>query len=130
MKLLKTFDYIFALAKQLGIDNNLYVVIGSDFGRTPYYNDGQGKDHWNVTSMVVTGPGIAGNRVVGATDAGFKPMRVSPKDVSKVLDDSDASGARIEPAQVHMELRRVAGLTGSDLDKTWGIPGDTLPLFG
>ncbi len=130
MKLMKTFDYIFALAKQLGIDNNLYVVIGSDFGRTPYYNDGNGKDHWNVTSMIVTGPGIVGNRVVGATDAELKPMKVSPKDVSKVLEDSDTSGSRIEPGHVHLELRRVAGLAGTELDKTYGIPGDTLPLFG
>ncbi len=129
MKLLKTFDYIFALAKQLGIDNNLYVVIGSDFGRTPYYNDGNGKDHWNVTSMVVTGPGIAGNRVIGASDAGQKPMRVSKKDPSKVVDDADTSGSRIEPGHVHQELRRVSGLSGSELDKTYGIPLDPLPLF-
>lgn len=130
MKLLKTFDYIFALAKQLGIDDKLFVVIGSDFGRTPYYNQGNGKDHWNVTSMLATGPGIAGNRVIGASDAGQKPMRVDPKDPSKVLEDSDPSGVRLEPVHIHHELRRVGGLAGTDLDKAWGLPGDALPLFG
>ena len=130
MKMLKAYDYIWALAKQLGIDNQLYVVVGSDFGRTPYYNDGNGKDHWNVTSMLVAGPSIEGNRVIGATDDQFKPMRVDPKDVSKVLEDSDPKGVRIEPVHLHRELRRVAGLANTELDKTWGLPGDPLPLLG
>ena len=129
MKLLKVYDYIWKLAKELGIDNNLFVVIGSDFGRTPYYNDGQGKDHWNVTSMILAGPGIEGNRVVGATDAEYKPMRVDPKDTSKVLEDIDKKGVRIEPHHVHRELRRVGGLAGSDLDNKFGLPGDPLKLI-
>lgn len=130
MKLLKGFDYIWRLAKELGIDNNLYVVIGSDFGRTPYYNKGNGKDHWNVTSMILSGPSIVGGRVIGASDAGFKPMKVDPADTSKVLEDSDPAGVRIEPSHVHRELRRAAGLEGSDLDKAWGIPGDSINLLG
>ncbi len=129
MKLLKAYDYIWKLAKELGIDNNLYVVVGSDFGRTPYYNDGQGKDHWNVTSMMCAGPGIEGNRVLGASDDKFKPMRVNPKDVNQVLPDDDKSGVRIEPHHIHRELRRLAGLQGNPLDAEWGLPGDALPLF-
>lgn len=130
MKLLKAYDYIWKLAKTLGIDNQLYVVVGSDFGRTPYYNDGNGKDHWNVTSMLLAGPKIEGNRVIGATDDQFKPMRVDPKNVSTVLPDSDAKGVRIEPVHIHRELRRVAGLANTELDKAWGLPGDPLLLLG
>lgn len=130
MKLLRGYDYIQQLAKQLGIDNNLYVVIGSDFGRTPYYNDGNGKDHWNVTSMILSGPKVAGNRVIGATDATFGPRRVLPTDVNTVVEDTDKKGVRIEPVHVHRELRRVAGLSNTELDKEFGLPGDPLPLLG
>ncbi len=130
MKLLKAYDYIWALAKQLGIDNQLYVIVGSDFGRTPYYNDGNGKDHWNATSMLLSGPKVPGNQVIGATDDEFKPMKVDPKNVHAVLPDSDPNGVRIEPVHIHRELRRVAGLANTELDKTWGLPGDGLPLLG
>lgn len=129
MKLLKGFDYIWKLAKELGIDNNLYVVVGSDFGRTPYYNDGNGKDHWNVTSMMMAGPKIEGNRVIGASDEKFKPMRVNPANVSEVLPDSDTKGVRIQPVHIHRELRRIAGLAGTPLDNAWPLPGDSLPLL-
>ena len=130
MKLLRGYAYIQVLAKQLGIDANIYVVVGSDFGRTPYYNDGNGKDHWNVTSMLLSGPKIAGNRVVGATDASFGAMRVLPTDVNTVVEDIDKKGVRIEPVHVHRELRRVSGLAGTDLDNQFGLPGDPLPLLG
>jgi hypothetical protein len=129
MKLLRAFDYIWTLAATLGIEGSLNVVVGSDFGRTPFYNDGNGKDHWNVTSMIFAGAQIPGGKVIGASDAGFKPMRVDPKDVNKVLPDDDTSGVRIEPHHIHRELRRVAGLAGTDLDKEWGLAGDPLPLF-
>ncbi|MEZ4294327.1 MAG: DUF1501 domain-containing protein [Polyangiaceae bacterium] len=129
MKLLKAYDYIWKLAKELGIDDKLYVIVGSDFGRTPYYNEGNGKDHWNTTSMILAGPQIEGNRVIGATDAKFKPMRVNPKDVSQVLPDDDKTGVRIEPHHIHRELRRLAGLEGTKLDTEWGLPGDALPLL-
>jgi hypothetical protein len=129
MKILRAYDYIQLLAAQLGLDKNLYVVIGSDFGRTPYYNDGNGKDHWNITSMILSGPKVPGNKVIGATDDKFGPMRVLPSDVNKVVEDTDKKGVRIEPGHVHMELRRVAGLAGTDLDKAWGIPGDPLKLL-
>lgn len=129
MKLLRAYDYIQTLAAQLGLENDLYVVIGSDFGRTPYYNEGNGKDHWNVTSMILSGPGIEGNRVVGATDAQYKPMRVDPKNVNTVLPDDDKKGVRIEPHHIHRELRRVAGFAGSDLDKQFGLAGNSLKIL-
>jgi hypothetical protein len=130
MKIVKAYSYIQALMKTLGLDKNVYVVIGSDFGRTPNYNDGNGKDHWNVTSMLLSGPSIEGNRVVGASDEGFAPMRVDPKDPTKILEDTEKKGSRIEPHHVHRELRRVAGFAGTALDKEWGLPGDPLPLLG
>ena len=44
-------------AERIGIaDTN--IVVGSDFARTPYYNDGNGKDHWSISSMMMMGSDI------------------------------------------------------------------------
>ncbi len=32
-------DYLWTKAEELGIANRLTVVVSSDFGRTPFYND-------------------------------------------------------------------------------------------
>jgi uncharacterized protein (DUF1501 family) len=101
------------------------VLVGSDFGRTPFYNEDDGKDHWNITSMLLSGPKIPGNTVVGGTDEGFKPKTVNPKTLK-----TDGSGVRIEPRHVHAELRRIAGLTGTNLDTQFPLAGDSLRLFG
>lgn len=126
MLLCFTLDYLFKQIDALGLRDQVYVLVGSDFGRTPYYNDNNaGKDHWNITSMMLSGPKIPGNTVIGATDDSFKPLTIN-KSSLKV----DASGVRLEPSHVHQALRKVAGITGTDLDAQFGIPGDALPLFG
>ena len=63
-------DYLWSVAEQIGLANNLIVVVGSDFARTPYYNADLGKDHWPVGSfMVMERNAPYTNKVVGATDA-------------------------------------------------------------
>lgn len=119
-------DYLFKQVDKLGMADQVYVMVGSDFGRTPSYNNNNnGKDHWNITSVMAAGPKIAGNRVVGATNPDFTPMTVDPKTL-KV----NSSGERIEPKHIHLGLRKLAGLTGTALDKEFGIAGDFMPLFG
>ncbi len=49
-------------------DETVLVVL-SEMGRTPKLNAGQGKDHWPYTSMMVVGPGVTGDRVIGGYDA-------------------------------------------------------------
>lgn len=45
------------------------VVVGlSEFGRTPKYNGGNGRDHWPYGSVFMAGSGVRGNRMVGRTD--------------------------------------------------------------
>lgn len=47
----------------------LVVVVG-EFGRTPQINATAGRDHWSgVFSAVLTGAGVVGGQVVGASDA-------------------------------------------------------------
>jgi hypothetical protein len=106
-RFLARFRYVMLRAAQLGLKDKLYVMVTSDFGRTPRYNSGNGKDHWNVTSTLLAGPGIRGGRAIGKTDEGHKVLRVKPDNVSLTVPDNDLSGARIHPAHIHRELRRV-----------------------
>lgn len=126
MILLFTMHYIYQQLDVLGLKDQVYVVVGSDFGRTPYYNDNNwGKDHWNITSMMVSGPKIPGDRVIGSTDGGYKPIGVNPKTLAP-----DSNGTIVEPRHLHQALRKIGGITGTELDKQFGLAGDPLPLFG
>lgn len=71
------------------------IVVASEMGRTPVENAMRGKDHWPTTSMLVLGAGVAGGRVLGATNASL---------VGEAIDlrtgATDASGERLTPAHV------------------------------
>ncbi|MDX2036356.1 MAG: DUF1501 domain-containing protein [Isosphaeraceae bacterium] len=50
------------------LESTLVVAVG-EFGRTPKINEKAGRDHWNSCySALLAGAGIAGGRVVGASD--------------------------------------------------------------
>lgn len=125
MQILVALDYLYSQLEVMGLADKTYVLVGSDFGRTPYYNDADGKDHWNITSMLLSGPKIPGNVVIGGTDAEFKPKTVNTKTLA-----TDGTGVRIEPRHIHAGLRKIAGLTGTDLDTQFPLIGEPLPLFG
>jgi uncharacterized protein (DUF1501 family) len=128
LKLLGGVDYIMAEAARQGLENNLYVVVTSDFGRGPHYNgenDGAGKDHWPVTSMLVLGPDIPGDRTIGATDGASLAQPIDPE--SLALDDE---GMKITPELVHLALRRVAGIADQEISARYPLPGEAARLFG
>ncbi len=104
--LLAGVDFAWDEAERQGVAGELVVVVGSDFGRTPRYNDGQGKDHWSITSMLLMGKGIPGDRVIGATNERQEAMNVDPQTLAVV----DSGGVRLRPAHVHRALRKLAGL--------------------
>src|SRR3954470_7669338 len=72
MKLIPEFlagiAYVLRRAEELQIRDKLVVIIQSEMGRTPTYNNGNGKDHWSIGSALFLGKGIKGDRVIGATD--------------------------------------------------------------
>lgn len=122
--------YVLLRAAQMGLRDKLFVLVTSDFGRTPRYNSGNGKDHWNVTSTLVVGPGIRGGRAIGKSDEGHKALRVAQNDVSKIVPDSDGGGQRIHASHIHRELRRVLGVEQADFIKDFPLPAGTpLPLL-
>ncbi|WP_373046855.1 DUF1501 domain-containing protein [Vulgatibacter sp.] len=122
--LLEGVDFLMTEAEAAGVGDRVVVVVGSDFGRTPGYNEGNGKDHWSVTSLMLMGPGIRGNRVIGSTDERHRPLAVNPETLQ-----TDPDGVRIKPAHVHRALRRLAGIEGADGSYGFPLPGEDLPLF-
>jgi hypothetical protein len=109
------------LLEENDLRSNSVVYIGSDFGRTPAYNDGDGKDHWAISSMMmfgaVNGKKIIGNRVVGATNDGHSPFGVDPA----TLEVRETGGVRITPGHINRAIRRMAGMLESDVSKKYPI---------
>lgn len=105
-KFLGSIDYMLRRAEELQIREKLVLVIQSEMGRTPSYNKGDGKDHWSIGSIMFLGPGIGGNRVIGATDDGQMP---TPLDAKTLSIDAE-NGLRVRPEHVHTALRELAGV--------------------
>jgi hypothetical protein len=121
MKLIPEFlagiDYVLKRAEELQIREKLVVVMQSEMGRTPTYNNGNGKDHWSINSIMFLGPGIGGNRVIGATDDKQQLIAIDPK----TLAISEQSGTRIRPEHIHEALRSLAGIANHPFSKQFPL---------
>jgi hypothetical protein len=118
------FDALLTEIDDAGMTNQVIVVAGSSSGRTPMYLEDKMKGQWSVTSMLAAGPGIPGNRVIGATDDDLLPVAIDPKTLTP-----DPAGVRLRPAHIHRALRKILGVAGSPLDERFPLPGEDLPLF-
>ena len=117
-------DEIWAEVERRDLAEKVTIMVGSDFGRTPGYNEGMGKDHWPVTSMLLMGAGIVGNRVVGGSDRGHRPLPIDP-----VTLEPAEGGITLTPAHVHRALRAFAGVGGAEVDQMFGISAELLPIL-
>ena len=122
--LLEGIDAIWQEAEAQQVAENVVVVVGSDFGRTPSYNANNGKDHWSVSSMMLMGKGISGNRVIGATTARHQPLLIDPQSLGV-----SESGIRVQPQHVHHELRKLAGIADGEFAQMFPLTPDQ-PLDG
>jgi len=120
MKLIPEFlagiAYFIRRAEELKIREKLVVIVQSEMGRTPNYNTGNGKDHWSIGSVMFIGPGIKGNRVIGATDEKQFAVPLNPQTLAK-----DEKGIRVRPEHIHEELRRLAGIQGHAYAKKYPL---------
>jgi hypothetical protein len=99
-------DYLWETAERAGLADRLIVMITSDFGRTPFYNDENGKDHWPINSFVFMEKNVGWtNRVIGTTDEGHNAISVDP-----VTLGADSGGIRLYPKHVHKAVRRYLGI--------------------
>ena len=85
-------------------DDTVVVVI-SEMGRTPQLNDADGKDHWPYTSMMITGPGLAGGQVIGGFDESYYGRRL---DLESGSFDDDANDLSVDV--VGATLLQLAGI--------------------
>lgn len=121
MKLIPEFlagiAYVLRRAEELKIREKLVVVIQSEMGRTPTYNGGNGKDHWSIGSVMMLGPGIKGNRVIGATDEKQFTVPIDPQ----TLACDKEKGIRPRPEHIHEVLRQYAGITDHPFSKKFPL---------
>ena len=102
-------DYLWDYAEEHGVADRM-VVMGSDFGRTNFYNAGAGKDHWPIGSYVIMEKNqLWTGRAVGETDALHFAQRTNPR----TLRRDDRNGTIIYPKHVHKALRRYLGIERS-----------------
>ena len=100
-------DYLWDYAEEHGVADRLVVVMGSDFGRTNFYNAQEGKDHWPIGSFVVMEKNQAWtDRAVGVTDDLHFAQKVNPE----TLEQDDEHGTIIYPKHVHKALRNYLGV--------------------
>ncbi|MGF1778330.1 DUF1501 domain-containing protein [Vibrio nomapromontoriensis] len=123
-----TLDYIWSCAESLGISDQLMVVVGSEFSRTPLYNAGAGKDHWKVGSIMVMGNNKPwGNRVIGTTDSGHYPHKMN----LTTLQRDDENGQYLTNQHVNLAIRDALGLTGTKHSDRYNFGAlEIPPIFG
>src|SRR5262245_24733435 len=66
------------LAARGMLESTLVVLMG-EFGRTPKINSDAGRDHWSKAfSIVLSGAGVVGGRILGSTDATGSEVKDDP----------------------------------------------------
>ncbi len=87
------------------LSQEVTVVAMSEFGRTPKFNGGNGRDHWPYNSMLVAGAGVKGNQLLGKTDGGLIGL---PIDLA--TGQESASGDILGCESVGTALLEIGGL--------------------
>lgn len=97
-----------------GLDRKTLVLVTGEFGRTPV-NGSAGRDHWPfVYSYLITGAGIQGGRVIGASDE----RAAYPAETPVHPEDTYMSVCRLLGLDVTQKLRE-ARIVGASP----GVPG-------
>jgi hypothetical protein len=114
--LLNLVNTIWRLVDDAGIADRTFMVMNSDFGRSPDYNGNNGKDHWPITSMICISEAIEGNRVVGLTNEQHRPVMLNPSSLQP-----DDNGVAIQPQNVHRNVRDFLGMKDSAVDSMFPL---------
>ena len=121
MKLIPEFlagiAYVVRRAEELKIRDKLVIIVQSEMGRTPNYNNGNGKDHWSIGSIMFMGQGIRGNRVIGATDEKQFSIPIDPATLACKAE----TGIRVRPEHLHIALREFAGIAEHPMSKQFPL---------
>jgi hypothetical protein len=110
------FNNLFAglsyLADRLGrsaLEQQIMVVVLSEFTRTPRLNAENGKDHWPVASALLFGAGVDGGRTIGQTGEtlGAEPVNLS-------TGQADSDGVVPDYGNLIAGILEAAGVTSAD----------------
>lgn len=82
------------------------LMLYSEFSRTPLINSRAGRDHHLCGSVLLAGPKIRGNQVIGASSD--KQAAAQPINMSTGL--VDANGVKLRPADIHGTLLTSMGI--------------------
>lgn len=121
-------DYLWQEAANLdalhgtNLTGRLRVVIASDFSRTPWYNDGAGKDHWPIGSAILMQNNGFSQSVVGQTTATHDAIGLSAN-----LNASE-SGTIMTPAHFQALLRHWSGTETSVYQQRFPLADEGLDL--
>lgn len=83
------------------------MLVYSEFARTPLVNVRSGRDHFLGSSVMVSGPKIRGNMVVGATSDAL----MVPQNVDLATGAVRADGVKVRPADIHATLLSSMGIS-------------------
>ena len=106
------------------LQERVLIMVTSDFGRAPHYNESNGKDHWPITSVLFMGAGIRGNRVIGATDESLNALPININTL-----ELDPNGVKLTPAHLHACLRQYYGIEQSTLSAQFPVCEQAIPIF-
>jgi len=118
-------EFLWTEAERLGIADRLIVLVQSDFGRTPEYNDGNGKDHWPITSALIMARNASwANRVVGQTGAGHEAQSLNP---TTLLPDTN--GIVLQPKHIQQAMRELAGIENHAVCQQFPLNAESVNFF-
>ena len=104
--------------------DRLRVVVASDFSRTPWYNDGNGKDHWPIGSAILMQNSGFSRKVVGATTATHDALGLN----SNFDAQPEGQGTIINPAHFQRLLRHWSGTDTANYDTLFALDDGGLDL--
>ena len=124
-KLQNGINYLWEEATRRGIENRLVVFISSDFSRTPTYNDGDGKDHWPVSSAIIMAKEQRWtNKVVGATTSQHETLSINPTTL-----ELDTNGVQLQPKHIQQAMRELAGIENHEISLRFPLNAESIRFF-
>jgi len=118
-------EFLWAEAERQGVAHKLKVLVSSDFGRTPEYNDGEGKDHWPVGSAVFMQKNATwADRVIGSTSVNHEALAIDP-----VSFQPSESGIVLQPKDIQQNMRILAGIDQHPLSLKFPLASEGMNFF-
>lgn len=78
---------IISHAATLGLQDKLLIIVASEMGKSPRFNQQQGKDPWPYTSALLWGGLLNGGTIHGRTDKYLRGLKIDPVFGDQISDN-------------------------------------------